>query len=247
MIAIVVSTYDEAENLPLLVSGLCQALDGHPYRIIVVDDNSPDGTAQVAQELSKQYPITLVLRPCKLGLGSAVLAGLAEALSDPQCQQVVTMDADLSHDPAEIRRLLEASSGVDLVQGSKHIAGSSVHGFGPFRRFLSWGANLLLRVALRSPMRDNTGSYRVYSRRMAELILREGLPKDYEYAPFAVLLALENGMALREVPITFADRRRGKSKVTARIIFRSLAYAFRIGLRRTFGRRSTPSRRTRNA
>ena len=202
-----------------------------------MDDNSPDGTSQVAQELSKEYPLKVITRPGKLGLGSAVLTGLTEALSDPSCDRMVTMDADLSHDPRDLRRLLDASADAELVQGSKHTRGSRIVGHGPARRFLSWGANLLLRLALRSPLHDNTGSYRVYSRRMVELLTREGLPSNFEYAPHAILVGLEHEAALKEVPITFVDRRRGKSKVTAAIILSSLLYTFHISLRRTFGHR----------
>ena len=236
MLAVVISTFNEAENLPHLIPALRCALEGYRYQVIVVDDNSPDGTWQVAQELAKECPLRVIRRPRKLGLGSAILTGLTEALSDPSCDRVVTMDADLSHDPRDLQRLLEASEGVDLVQGSKHIRGSRVQGHGLARRLLSSGANLLLRLALRSPLRDNTGSYRVYSRRLAELLVKEGLPGNFEYAPHAVVVALEHEAKLREVPITFVDRCRGKSKLTAGITFGSLLSALRIAVRRNFGR-----------
>ena len=108
------------------------------------------------------------------------------------------------------------------------------------RRALSGAANLLLRLALRSPLRDNTGSCRVYSRRLAELLVKEGLRPNYEYAPQAVLVALEQGATLREVPITFRERHSGESKMTARVVLGSLLYTARIALRRNFARRRGP-------
>ena len=211
-LAIVLAVYNEAENLTLLVDAL-EGL-GENLEIIVVDDSSPDGTARLARQLSDRYGnITLIQRPAKLGLGSALRDGMAAALTgDARC--ILTMDGDLSHDPADVPRLLDAMrrERADVVQGSRYTPGGGIRNWSLGRRALSRCANLLFHWGTGGP-KESTTNFRIFSRWAASVVLDRAQGNGYEFVPEVMLLALASGLQVVEVPITFTDRERGKSKL----------------------------------
>ena len=246
-LAIVLAVYNEAENLPVLVDAL-EGLD-ESLEIIVVDDSSPDGTGCLARRLSDRYGnLTLVQRPAKLGLGSALRDGMAAALAGDACC-ILTMDGDLSHDPADVPRLLEAMRGerADLVQGSRYMPGGGIRNWSLGRRMLSRGANLLFHWGTGGP-RESTTNFRVLSRRAASVVLDRARGSGYEFVPEVMLLALASGLRVVEVPITFTDRERGKSKLGKAQAMGHILHSlggiaqYRLGLGR-FSRRRARKRR----
>lgn len=235
-LALVLATYNEATNLPRLVVAL-EGL-GLDLHLIVVDDNSPDGTYWLAQELSSTFGnITVICRPGKLGLGSALREGIRAALAT-DARYIMTMDADYSHNPLDVPRLLEAirTSGADLVQGSRYIRGGGVQGWGPRRWLLSRLANLLYHWGAGAP-HESTTNFRVFSRQAASVILARAKGCDYEFVPEAMLLVLAAGLQVCEVPIVFTDRRLGQSKLGKKqaikaivsVASTSLQYRLRLG------------------
>ncbi len=225
-LGVVLATYNEARNLPRLIESLeglfptsgpdVGVACASPLRlqIFVVDDNSPDGTSSIAQRLASQYGnISLITRPGKLGLGSALRDGMSAALAE-ECTYILTMDADLSHDPQDVPRLLAAveAGDVDLVQASRYVEGGGAVKVGWQRRFLSYVANLLCRWLLGSP-REATTNFRIYNRRSAELMVRESRGRDFEFQPECILIAMRHGLRIVEVPIIFTGRAGGKSKL----------------------------------
>jgi dolichol-phosphate mannosyltransferase len=216
-ITVVTPTYNEAENLPKLVSALfALPLD---LRLLVVDDNSPDGTGKLADELALADPRIRVLhRPGKLGLRSAYIQGFRLALGD-ESEAIVQMDADFSHDPAALPDMLRRLESADVVLGSRYTTGGSVDRNWPgWRKGLSAFGNFYARTILGMPMRDVTTGYRMWRRETLE-----GLPLDrvrsngYIFLVEMVYLAHCLEYRIGESPIYFADRRWGKSKMSFKI------------------------------
>ena len=228
-LAVVLPTYNEADNLGLLVREL-QGL-GVDLHLLVVDGNSQDGTQQVARELSDTFGnVTVIGQPGKMGLGSALLVGLKEALATG-AQYVITMDADCSHDPRDVPRLLEVMRGgtADLVQGSRYIDGGGVRGFALSRRFSSRVANLLYHWCAGAP-HESTTNFRAFTRRAASLVVARARGRDFEFMPEAVLLVLAAGLRVEEVPILFTGRVRGNSKLGTKQAVRGIASIFSASL-----------------
>ena len=214
-VSIIIPTYNEAENIEKLIGAL-ESQKGD-YKIIIVDDSSPDGTAKIVNKLSlNSHNILLNCRPGKLGLGSAVYDGMRLALSSPDCQYIVTMDADLSHDPNDVPRLLLAVYGedVDMVQGSRYIEGGQIVGWNVFRRLQSRIANWLCMVLFGLP-NEVTTYFRVYSRKCAEILVNNVAAANYEFAVTTALVIKDHGLKTIEVPIVFVNRTQGKSKLKA--------------------------------
>lgn len=225
-LAIVLPTYNEADNLRLVVDAL-EALN-EDVQIVIVDDNSQDGTQQIAEELSETFGnITLVSRPRKLGLGSAIQTGLKAAL-DTDATYVMTMDADQSHDPADVPRLLELirCGEEDIAQGSRYIDGGGVRGWPLRRRLLSRLANLLYHWFAGAP-RESTTNFRIFSRKAASLVVALSKSKGYEFLPEVPLLAQAGGLTVGEVPIIFTDRKYGKSKLGTWTAIKASCYFMR--------------------
>lgn len=240
-LAIVLPTYNEAENLGPLVREL-ETLD-LDFHLVIVDDNSQDGTQDLARELSAAYPnITVIERPGKLGLGSALRAGLAAALAT-DAEFVATMDADHSHDPRDVPRLmaafmLEKKGGVtgaspDLVQASRYISGGGITGMPLFRRLSSRLANLIYHRCAGGP-RECTNNYRVFSRRAAGVVVQRSKGEHYEFVPEAMLLVLAAGMKVAEVPTIFNGRAGGKSKLGTTQAIRGVVSLFSASIRYRF-------------
>jgi dolichol-phosphate mannosyltransferase len=219
---LILPTYDEAENLERVVAASLDALaraapEGH--RVLVVDDNSPDGTGAIADRLAEQRPgqVEVLHRPAKAGLGQAYLAGFRRAL-DAGAELVLEMDADFSHDPADLTRLIEAAADSDLVLGSRYVAGGGVAGWGPLRRAVSRGGCLYAQAVLGLPVRDLTGGFKCFRREVLEAIRFEGVrSQGYAFQVELTYRAARAGFRVRELPIGFHDRRAGASKMSARI------------------------------
>ena len=242
-LGVVIATYNEAGSLPLLVD----ALEALPLpggaRLYIVDDNSPDGTSAMARKLGSHYGnISLIARPAKLGLGSALLDGIAAAVGDG-CGRVLTMDADLSHDPRDVPRLLEsaAETGADLVQASRYVRGGRAAHPG-WQAIASRLANRIFRLVLGTP-HEATTNFRVFSRGLAELVVQEARGRDFEFQPECVLIAMKHRLPIVEVPIAFTARSEGRSKLGPVQQLRLLSFflwaliAFRPGLGRFSPRR----------
>ena len=218
-LTVVIPTYNEVENLPRLVSVLLTLpLDG--LQVLVVDDNSPDGTGARAEELAAQHPGRLYVRhrAGKLGLGSAYLEGFRQAL-EAGAEAIGQMDADFSHDPQALMELMSALQTCDVALGSRYVPGGSLDERWPYwRKGLSAFGNFYARTILRMPIRDVTGGFRLWRRHTLqhmplELVRSNGYSFQVEMAYIAYRL----GFTFQEMPIYFADRRWGQSKMSFRI------------------------------
>jgi len=231
---IVLPTYDEAENLEPLVRAVLRSVPG--ARVLVVDDSSPDGTGAIADRLAAELPAVAVLhRPRKSGLGLAYRAGFEHALA-AGAGAVVEMDADLSHDPADLPRLLAAlAGGADLVLGSRYVAGGAIADWGRVRRLLSAGGREYVRRVLSLAVRDPTGGFKCFRAGALEAIDYHGVrSQGYAFQVELTYRALARGLRVEELPITFRERRRGRSKMSARIALEAawLVPWLRLGRRR---------------
>jgi dolichol-phosphate mannosyltransferase len=218
---LVLPTYNEADNIGPIVEASLAALEqtGDEHHVLIVDDNSPDGTGHIADDLAARDDRVAVLhRPGKQGLGRAYIAGFQSAL-DRGAERVMEMDSDFSHDPRDIPRLVhEAHRGADLVLGSRYIRGGGVENWGLGRRVVSRGGCLYAQAILRVPVRDLTGGFKCFNRRVLEAIGIEQMHADgYGFQIELTYRTLKAGFHVREVPIVFHERRAGQSKMSARI------------------------------
>jgi dolichol-phosphate mannosyltransferase len=217
---LVLPTYNEAENLERIVEAATRSLAAASpeHRLLVVDDNSPDGTGDIADRLAAERDDVEVLhRPGKEGLGRAYLAGFQRAL-DAGADLVLEMDADFSHDPADIPRLIEAAADADLAVGSRYMPGGGVEGWAWHRELLSRGGCLYARVLLSVPVRDLTGGFKCFRREVLETLdLSEIHADGYGFQIEMTYKAIRAGFRVKEVPITFRDRVAGTSKMHGRI------------------------------
>lgn len=217
-ITIVLPTYNEAENLPKLVSALLSLpLD---LKVLIVDDQSPDGTGKIADELSAQLPrkVAVLHRTGKLGLRSAYVAGFEKAF-EAGTQAIVQMDADFSHDPAVLPEMARRLASCDVVIGSRYIKGGSLDERWPaWRKALSAFGNFYARTILRFPLHDVTTGYRMWRREaLQDMPLDRIRSNGYIFLVEMAYVAYVKGFRITEVPIHFADRRWGKSKMSLRI------------------------------
>jgi dolichol-phosphate mannosyltransferase len=219
---LILPTYNEAENLERIITASLGVLndaapDGH--RVLVVDDGSPDGTGAIADRLAAERPdeIEVLHRPAKAGLGQAYLAGFRHAL-DHGADRIFEMDADFSHDPADLARLLAATTDADLAIGSRYIDGGSVDGWGTVRRIVSRGGCWYAEHVLGVPVRDLTGGFKCYRREVLEAIdLDTVRSQGYAFQVELTFRAVRHGFRVKEVPIVFRDREVGTSKMSWRI------------------------------
>ena len=214
---LVLPTYNEAENVePLVRAARAQLRAGD--HILIVDDNSPDGTGAIADGLATELDGVEVLhRAVKQGLGRAYLAGFARAL-EAGAELVLEMDADFSHDPADLPRLIAAAEEADLVLGSRYVAGGSVTDWGLLRRLVSRGGSWYARRVLGLRVRDLTGGFKCFRRSVLEALDLESVHADgYGFQIELTYRAIRAGFRVVEIPIVFRDRRVGESKMNARI------------------------------
>lgn len=236
---VVLPTYKEAENISPLIHGLRDALP--QATIMVIDDGSPDGTAEIVDTLvESDGRILLVRRPGKLGLGTAHRLGFEYAVRNG-FRTVLTMDADLSHRPVDAPRLVARSRqpGVDVAVGSRYVPGGHIEGWPVSRRALSYCANALLRASLGAKVRDCTGAFRAYDVAFVRTLPLDELGNPgYSAIPEQLLVAMQQGGALVEEPITFVERQMGATKLTKRELGNSLLNVVHMFRRRQAGARA---------
>jgi dolichol-phosphate mannosyltransferase len=214
-------TYNERENLPRVID----ALEPLGVRVLVIDDSSPDGTGELADQLAAERGWVSVLhRPRKEGLGPAYLAGFREALQG-DAEYVLEMDADLSHDPTDVPRLIEAcANGADLALGSRYVEGGGTENWSRGRRFVSAGGSLYARTLLGVPIRDLTGGFKCFKREVLETIDLDSVSsKGYAFQIELTYRTLRAGFEVVEVAIVFADRTHGASKMSRGIFLEAVA------------------------
>ena len=215
-------TYNERPNLEPMLRALGEVL-GPDDRVLVIDDNSPDGTGELADRLAGELGFVDVLhRERKEGLGPAYLAGFRRALADG-AQLVVEIDCDFSHDPKDVPRLLAAADDVDLVLGSRYVPGGSVENWGVLRRLISSGGSFYARVLLGVAVRDLTGGFKCIHRAVLEAIDLDAVhSKGYAFQIETTYRAIRKGFSVIEIPIRFADREVGGSKMSRAIVLEAI-------------------------
>ncbi len=229
-VLVIIPTYNEAENIRPIVGRVRRSVPS--LDILVADDNSPDGTGRIADELAASDNHVFVLhRPGKQGLGAAYKAGFAWA-KDKGYDAVVEMDADGSHAPEELPLLLDALRDHDAVLGTRYIAGGSVHNWPLHRLLLSRGGNIYIRMALGMPFKDATGGYRAYRMTVLDKIdVATVASQGYSFQVELAWRAYRHGFRIAEVPITFTERERGASKMSGNIFKEQLLRVTGWGVR----------------
>ena len=226
-------TYNERENLERMI----EALQPLGVRVLVIDDNSPDGTGDIADRLAVEHEWLSVLhRERKEGLGRAYVAGFREVLRG-EADYVLEMDCDFSHDPADVPRLIAAAkAGADLVLGSRYVRGGGTGNWGLLRRLISRGASIYTRVLL-MPVHDATGGFKCFRRHVLESIDLETIDAaGYVFQVETTYRALRKGFSVVEVPIHFVDRREGQSKMSRAIVLEAIWKVPALRLRALLGR-----------
>jgi dolichol-phosphate mannosyltransferase len=232
-VLVVVPTYNERDNLPVLVSGV---LSRPNFRLLVVDDGSPDGTGPLADALAKEHPgrIEVMHRTGPRGLGRSYVDGLRHAIGQTEVDLVCQMDADLSHNPEYLPALTEAAANHDLVIGSRYLNGVSVVNWPLHRIFLSAFANRYIRAVTNLTPRDCTSGFRCWRREaLARLPLDRMVSDGYAFLVEMLYEAARHGCRIGEVPIIFVERRQGQSKVSGAVLLESLVTPWRLIFRRS--------------
>lgn len=228
---VVVPTYNERDNLPTLVRGV---LAHEGFRLLIVDDASPDGTGDVADALAREHPgrVMVMRRTGPRGLGRSYIDGLRRAVSMPDVDLVFQMDADLSHNPEHLPALAEAARDHDLVLGSRYLHGISVVNWPLHRIFLSTFANRYVRAILRLSTTDCTSGFRCWRREALEQIPIARMVSDgYSFLVEMLFEADRRGYRIGEVPIIFIERRQGQSKMSLPVLVESMLMPWRLLLR----------------
>jgi dolichol-phosphate mannosyltransferase len=228
------ATYNEHDNLPPLIREIHAAVPAAD--VLVTDDNSPDGTGRLADELAAADPrVHVQHRPGKLGLGTAILAGMRYALAHDY-DLFVNMDADFSHHPRYLPALLAGMSRHDVMIGSRYIPGGGAEDWPLSRWLMSLGVNAVVRLLMRIPARDTSGGYRCYRvAKLREVNLENLLSRGYSFQQEVLYRCRKAGCRIGETPILFENRKAGTSKVNPREAARSMAVILWVGLRALFG------------
>jgi dolichol-phosphate mannosyltransferase len=220
-----VPTFNERENVEVLVRALGEVLDPTRDGVLVIDDGSPDGTGEIADRLAAELPWLEVLhRPRKDGIGRAYLAGFERALAT-DAQLVLEMDCDFSHDPSDVPRLIATceEDGADLALGSRWVAGGGTENWGLVRRLVSRGGSLYARMVLGVGVQDLTGGFKCFRRRVLETIDLDAIAaRGYGFQIEGTYRALRAGFRVVEIPIVFVDRRVGESKMSGAIVLEAM-------------------------
>ena len=235
-VCVIIPTYNERENITELTSRIL-ALD-IDASVIIVDDNSPDGTGEIADDLARQNSgIKVIHRSGKLGLGTAYLAGFKLGLAEG-ADRLITMDADFSHDPAYIPALVALADHFHITIGSRYVPQGGVRNWELQRRFLSWGANAFARTLLGLKATDCTAGFRCYHREVLENIeLDRIFSNGYSFLVEMLFRCQRQGYTVGEIPIIFANRVRGQSKISQREIYKAMYTVVRLFASRLIRRR----------
>jgi dolichol-phosphate mannosyltransferase len=232
---IIIPTYNEADNVSKIIPEVLAQDEG--FNVLIVDDNSPDGTAKLVKEMQRTDPrIHLIERPNKLGLGTAYVAGFKYALLH-EFDFVFEMDADFSHDPKMLVKLLTKAEDSDLVIGSRYISGVNVVNWPLRRLILSYSANLYTRIITGLPVKDATAGFKCYRRAVLETFDLESIKSNgYSFQIETNYLAWKHGFRVCEVPIVFTDRREGVSKMSKHIIYEAAWMVWKLKFRTMFSK-----------
>jgi dolichol-phosphate mannosyltransferase len=233
-VTVALPTYNELLNLPLIVPEIL----AHGYRLLIIDDNSPDGTGRLADSLAADLPsISVIHRPAKQGLGPAYAAGFDRALAQG-AEVVIEMDADFSHDPADLPRLVAAiEDGAQLAIGSRYVPGGATPEWPWLRRVISRAGNLYARMMLGIPVRDATAGFRAFTADALKILpYGKAEASGYGFQVEMAWRAHQAGLKIVEVPITFRDRTRGTSKMGLSIVLEAMRLVTVWGLGRMLGR-----------
>ena len=246
---LIIPTYNEAANLePIVRAALAQLELAAPgrHRVLIVDDNSPDGTGRIADRLAGELaPVEVLHRPGKSGLGQAYLAGFTRALA-AGAEFLIEMDADFSHDPRYLPDLIAAAGEADLVLGSRYVKGGGVKDWGALRRLISRGGGMYARWILGVHVQDLTGGFKCIRRRVLEAIdLGSVRAEGYVFQIEVTYRAILAGFTVREIPIVFTDRTEGSSKMSSRIALEAIwrVPTLRLRARTALARAGTDVRR----
>jgi dolichol-phosphate mannosyltransferase len=233
---VIIPTYNESENIQKITERILSVHDA--LDILVIDDNSPDQTADIVANMQIQDDrIHLIRRPHKMGLGTAYVMGFEYAL-EKQYAFAFEMDADFSHNPEDIPRFIALIDRVDLVIGSRYVQGVSVVNWPMKRLLLSFGACFFARIVTGIPIRDLTSGFKCYTRKALEAVAWKTFKVDgYGFQILSVFSVYRAGLKVREIPIIFVERREGVSKMSKRIIWEAFWLVWRLRLRKTFRRR----------
>lgn len=232
---VVTPTYNEADNIEQLIGDVLS--NGAENHILIVDDNSPDGTASIVERLQGNNPrVHLIRRSGKMGLGTAYVEGFKFALSRSY-DFIVEMDADFSHNPKEIPNFLKRMNGCDVVLGSRYSDGVRVVNWPIRRLILSFSANVYTRIITGLPVHDATSGFKCFKRKVLEAIDLENIRSNgYAFQIEMVFLAWKKGFTVCELPITFVDRRSGVSKMSRKIVFEAALMVWKLKFRSVFNR-----------
>ncbi|MDZ7722681.1 MAG: polyprenol monophosphomannose synthase [candidate division KSB1 bacterium] len=233
---VIIPTYNESENILKIIEAILrQKIDG--LDVLVIDDNSPDGTGGIVEEIAgPQSRVKLIKRPTKSGLGTAYVRGFKYALEHGY-DRVIEMDADFSHDPAELSNLLKASQTYDIVLGSRYIHGVNVVNWPLSRLILSMGASLYTKLVTGLPVKDCTSGFKCFRREVLQNLNLDQVQSDgYSFQIELNFKAWKKGFTLGEVPIIFIDRRAGTSKMSRKIVWEAVWMVWKLKFMSLFGK-----------
>lgn len=234
-ILVCIPTFNESENIEKITSAVLE--QGDDFEVLVIDDNSPDGTAEIVEGLKKDNPrIHLIKRPGKMGLGTAYVDGFTYGLSQPRIGYMMEMDADFSHDPKYLKEFKEAIKENDLVIGSRYLNGISIVNWPILRLLLSYYASIYVRVITGMPVKDPTSGFKCFRREVLEwLDLSRIKSNGYGFQIEMDFYVWRGGFRIKEIPILFIDRRAGKSKMNKKIIFEAVFSVWKLFFKKLFG------------
>lgn len=233
---IIIPTYNELDNIKLLIPDLF-GMYSEDVEILIVDDNSPDGTGEYIKNLTKlNKKIHLLQRPKKMGLGTAYVAGFKFALEN-KYDYIFEMDADFSHNPKEIKNFLATIKDYDMVLGSRYIKGVNVVNWPMRRLLLSYFASMYTRVITAMPVRDATGGFKCFRRHVLESLNLDALQSNgYAFQIEVNYKVYKKGFKIKEIPIIFIDRTNGKSKMSNKIVREAVFMVWKLRFKSIFGR-----------
>lgn len=225
---VVIPTYNEEENVREIISIVLGVSDN--LGVLIVDDNSPDGTGEIAERIAEEDErVNVIHRQGKMGLGSAYIAGFKWALTNTPAKYIFEMDADFSHNPEDILRFLDAIRNNDLVVGSRYLKGITVVNWPLRRLILSYGANLYTRIITGLPLTDSTGGFKCFRREVLEKMPLEKIHSDgYSFQIEMNYLCWKKGFRIKEIPVVFTDRRVGVSKMSKKIVWEAVFLVWRL-------------------